>query len=169
MVAFLATTCSVISSGGKVGTPIKDTASNEEIGRWVHHLSATVMILWSKHKVAIAAKLPAFTYGQQLLSCTDEELAKMMMAYVKPRNKTDKLHREPRNDANNKQSKGKSSSISDSSSKATTEEEMDMELLDFEPDELQDLTGEVIEVVKEPVGKKKRRQKKKKDLPEEED
>ena len=70
------------------------------------------------------------------------------------------------------QSKGKASSVSESISKDSTDNEMDLDLLDYEPEELQDMAGEVIEEVKEPEGKKKRvrrQEEEEKDLPEEEE
>ena len=88
-----------------------------------------------------------------------EELAKMMpRAYVTPRNETD---------ANNNQSKGKiASTISDSSAMVTNQqEEMEEDLLDYEPEKDVDLTRKVSKEVREPEGKKKRvnRGKKKKE------
>ena len=65
MVTFLATTCSAMCSGVEPEPPIKETASHEELGRWIHKLSTAMMTLWTKQfisfEAALAANVPGFT------------------------------------------------------------------------------------------------------------
>ena len=81
MITYLACCVSTKVSGVEPEPPIKETASHEEVGRWIHKLSASQLI--SFEAVLAAANVPGFTYGQLLLDCSVEELAQMQpRAYV---------------------------------------------------------------------------------------
>ena len=123
MVTFLATCCSAMCSGAELEPPITDTASNEELSRWVHKLSAFGMTLWRQQLISfedmLAANVPGFTYNHLLLDCGVEKM--QPGTWVTPQKETDRLSVARLNDANINPGKVKNAStVSDPSTTANT-------------------------------------------------
>ena len=103
-------------------------------------------------EAALTANVPGFMYGECLLSCTAEKVAKMQpKAYATTQNKTDTLYVVHLNAANNNLSQDQNAStISDTSITAYPSQD-DMETaeeLDYKPEEV-DLIKEVSEEIRE--------------------